>query len=332
MKFLRFLLLIVVFGLIAGAFVYWRVTSPYQGFSDSAFVDIPRGASTRFIANLLANKGVVRDPYSFLIARAMNDSVTLQAGEYEFSRPASAAEVLSRIGRGDTYFLKLVIPEGFNTYDMAPVVAKLGTITGADFLKAVKDTSLIKDLDPKAPTLEGYLFPDTYHLKRTTTAHQLCLMMTDRFRAEWAGLKGHDIHQTVTLASLVEREARVPAERPLIASVFRNRLDNGMRLGCDPTVVYAALLAGDYRGKIYRSDLERASPWNTYVSSGLPPGPIASPGLSSLKAALNPADANYLYFVAKGDGSGTHTFSQTYSEHQDATEVLRRAEKQSSEN
>jgi UPF0755 protein len=332
LKVFRFLLVSVLLGAIGLGFGYWRITSFYKGFADPVFVDIPRGASTRFIARLMARKGVVRNEWDLLGARMLNDGVTLQAGEYEFSKPASAAEVLSRIGRGDTYFLKLVIPEGFNTYDMAPVIARLGTISDKDFLKAVRDTSLIRDLDPKAPTLEGYLFPDTYHLKRTTTAKQLCLMMTDRFRAEWSALNGHDVHTTVTLASLIEREARVPAERPVIASVFTNRLENGMRLGCDPTTVYAALVAGEYRGKIYRSDLERESPWNTYRVSGLPPGPIASPGLSSLKAALSPTDTNYLYFVAKGDGSGTHNFSQTLSEHQEATEVLRRAEKQALEN
>lgn len=331
MKFFRFLAILIVLGALAAGIGYWRIHRPYRGFEGSVFVDIPHGASSRFIADLLAQKGVVASSWDFLGARSLSHA-TLQAGEYEFIKPASAAEVVARIGRGDTYFIRLVIPEGYNIYDMVGAVAKLGTIPEADFLKAARDPSLIKDLDPQAPTLEGYLFPDTYHLKRTTTARQLCLMMTDRFRAQWVALKGQRIHHTVTLASLIEREARVPAERPVIASVFRNRLQAGMRLGCDPTVVYAALVEGNYRGKIYRSDLERDSPWNTYKVQGLPPGPIASPGLSSLQAALHPADTEFLYFVAKGDGSGTHTFSQNYSEHQEATELLRRAEQQSSPN
>lgn len=322
-------------GLVAG-YTYYRTTVRYQGFREQIFVDIPHGANTRFIGDLLARKGVVRNPWDFIAARAMQQVVgrnaTLQAGEYQFTKAASPNEVLGRIARGDIFFFRLIVPEGYNMFDMAAAIKKLGTFSDAAFLKEARNPALIKDFDPEAPSLEGYLFPDTYHLSRTTTPHQLVMTMTDRFRTTWNSLNGKEVHKTVTLASLVEREARRPEERPMIASVFDNRLDMGMKLDCDPTTVYAALLAGDYRGKIYRSDLERDSPWNTYRSPGLPPGPIANPGLSSLKAALHPESSQYLYFVAKGDGSGGHTFSQTLAQHQEATQVLRRAEKQSSQN
>lgn len=336
MKIFRlFVMALLLGGAIAG-YAYYRTTQPYQGFAEPVFVDIPHGANTRFIGDLLASKGVVRNPWDFIAARVMQQVVgrnaTLQAGEYRFAQAASPNEVLSRVAHGDIFFFRLIVPEGYNMFDMAAAIKKLGTFSDAAFLKEARNPALIKDLDPEAPSLEGYLFPDTYHLSRSTTPHQLVMTMTDRFRNAWRSLDGKAVHKTVTLASLVEREARRPEERPLIAAVFENRLDIGMKLDCDPTTVYAALLAGDYRGKIYRSDLDRASPWNTYRSAGLPPGPIANPGLSSLKAALHPETSEYLYFVAKGDGSGGHTFSQTLAEHQEATQTLRRAEKQQTQN
>jgi UPF0755 protein len=162
---------------------------------------------------------------------------------------------------------------------------------------------------------------------RTTTPAQLCLAMTRKFRAVWKNIGSDaDIHQTVTLASLVEREARVAGDRPLVASVFKNRLAQGMKLDCDPTTVYAALLEGRYRGAIHRSDLDSLNPYNTYQHPGLPPGPIANPGLSSLKAAIAPAETKYLYFVAKPDGSGGHTFSESLAKHAAAAELYRHAQ------
>jgi UPF0755 protein len=194
------------------------------------------------------------------------------------------------------------------------------------FLAAARNPALVRDLDPDAPSLEGYLFPSTYRIHRHTTAQQICRMMTDEFRAQWKALgAGTNIHATIALASLVEREARRPEERPMVASVFHNRLNLGMRLDCDPTTVYAALLDHRYRGTIYRSDLANTSPWNTYQHAGLPPGPIANPGLSSIKAALAPAETHYLYFVAKADGSGGHNFSDSLAKHDAAVVQYQRA-------
>jgi UPF0755 protein len=222
--------------------------------------------------------------------------------------------------------MELLVPEGFNMFDVAEAVGKLGTMTPETFLAAARNPSLIRDLDPEAPSLEGYLFPNKYRVYRHTTAQQICRMMTDEFRARWQALATKaNVHRTVTLASMVEREARRPEERPMVASVFHNRLTIGMKLDCDPTTVYAALLDHRYRGTIYRSDLENMSPWNTYQHAGLPPGPIANPGLSSIQAALAPADTRFLYFVAKADGSGGHNFSESLMQHEAAVSRYQRA-------
>ena len=185
---------------------------------------------------------------------------------------------------------------------------------------------MIRDLDPAATSLEGYLFPSTYRLTRRTTATQLTRLMVDQFRKAWkqAGATPDDgAHRIVTLASLVEKETAVPEDRPRVASVYANRLRLGMKMDCDPTVIYAALLDGRYRGTIYRSDLENPSPYNTYLHPGLPPGPIANPGLASLKAALRPEQTSYLFFVAKPDGSGGHVFSESMAAHNAAVQAYR---------
>jgi UPF0755 protein len=259
---------------------------------------------------------VIRSGTLFQLGRYLSPGVALQAGEYKFDKPESTMDVLRKIARGDTFYYELVVPEGNTLFDIAESIKELKIFPVERFLAVARDPKLILDLDPQAPSLEGYLFPDTYRVNRQTTAEALCRTMTHRFREMWRKLGTRaDVHETVALASLVEKEAHIPADRPLIASVFRNRLSVSMKLDCDPTVVYAALLDGRYRGKIYRSDLESESRYNTYKHAGLPPGPIANPGLGSIKAALNPASTDYLFFVAKADGSGGHTFSSSLSQH-----------------
>jgi UPF0755 protein len=310
----------------AGVWVVSRLNQPYAGFTKPVFIEFARGTSTRDMASELAVRGVIRDRWLFLAARGLRRGTNLQAGEYKFDKPASPFEVFGRIARGDIYYMELLIPEGFNMFDVAEAVGKLGTMQPEKFLAAARNPALVHDLDPNAPTLEGYLFPSKYRVYRHTTAQQICRMMTDEFRTEWKALgAGGNIHATITLASLVEREARRPEERPMVASVFHNRLTLGMRLDCDPTTVYAALLDHRYRGTIYRSDLANTSPWNTYQHAGLPPGPIANPGLSSIQAALAPADTNYLYFVAKADGSGGHNFSDSLAKHDTAVAQYKKA-------
>jgi UPF0755 protein len=311
----RLLSLVLLIAVVGGAFIYYRLSQPYQGFSQPVFVEFARGTSTRAIADTLAQKGVIENRWLFLAARALRRR-NLQAGEYKFDKPASPLDVFGRIARGDIYYMELLVPEGFNMFDIADAVGKLGTIRPEVFLAAAKNPALIRDLDPHAPSLEGYLFPNKYRIYRHTTAQQLCRMMTDEFRMQWMKLQTHaNVHNTVTLASMVEREARLPEERPVVASVFDNRLRIGMRLDCDPTTVYAALLQNRYHGTSHRSDLANTSEWNTYQHAGLPPGAIANPGLGSIKAALSPAETQYLFFVAKADGTGGHTFSESLAQH-----------------
>jgi UPF0755 protein len=328
MKIPRRLGVIIVLTALAGGYGFYRLTAPYQGFRGETFVEFPHGTPTETIATLLANAGVLRSRWDFLLARTVNRGRVLQAGEYRFDRAASAMEVLDRIARGDVFYYTLVAPEGKNMFDIAEAAAQLKLFTAADFLAAARNPASIRDLDPRAPSLEGYLFPNTYKLSRHATPEALCLMMTAKFREIWRGLGSDaDVHATVTLASMVEREAKLPEERPKIASVFENRLNIGMKLDCDPTTIYAALLDNRYRGTIHRSDLDSGNPYNTYRHAGLPPGPIANPGVDSLRAALHPTDSNALYFVARPDGSGGHTFSTDLAAHNAATERYRRGQK-----
>jgi UPF0755 protein len=288
-------------------------------------VEFAHGTSTQQMATELARKGVIRDRRLFLIARALRRGVNLQAGEYKFDKAASPFEVMGRIARGDIYYVEFLAPEGINMFDIAEAVAKVG-LKPDEFLAAAKNPAPIRDLDPRAQSLEGYLFPNKYRVYKHTTAQQLCLMMVAEFRLRWKALKTEaNVHEAITLASMVEKEARRPDEQAVISSVFQNRLRIGMKLDCDPTTVYAAILENRYRGAIYRSDLANTSAWNTYRHAGLPPGPIANPGMGAIRAALAPADTEYLYFVAKADGSGGHSFSESLAKHTAAVTQYRRA-------
>ncbi len=311
---------------IAAAVVIGSLYLSYRGFQDEVFIEIAKGTGTRHMASELTNAGVIRYRWQFLVARAIRPSTRLQAGEYRFANTASVMTVFDRIARGDIYYHEITIPEGSNIFDIPAIVGESGIITPGACTKAARNTKIISDLDPQATSLEGYLFPSTYRITRSTTADKLVQMMVDQFRKEWKRLaagRDLDVHRTVTLASLVEKETAVPAERPEVASVYRNRLRTGMKLDCDPTTIYAALLDNRYRGTIYKSDLESDNPYNTYRNSGLPPGPIANPGVASLKAAMSPAETDYLFFVAKPDGSGGHNFSATYAAHERAVEEYR---------
>jgi UPF0755 protein len=310
---------------VAGGYLAYQLQAPYAGFKNEVFVDIPSGTSSRDMARMLESAGVIRAQWQFLAARALHGRQVLQAGEYRFAQPASVWTVIQRITRGDIFFLELTIPEGSNQFDVAAAAENLGIMKAQDFLKISSDPAMIKDLDPAAPSLEGYLFPATYRLTRHTEPRQFAREMLARFRRAWKELAHPeaDPHYVVTLASLVEKEAAVPADRPAIASVFANRLDRNMTLDCDPTTIYAAILEKRYSGTIHRSDLQSMNEYNTYKHAGLPPGPIANPGLDSLKAALAPAHTEYLFFVAKPDGSGSHQFSSTLEEHNKAVQAYR---------
>lgn len=310
-----------------GGFLVWKSLTPYQGYSNEVFLEFERGTTTKQLAEMLENKGIIRFRYLFLIWRAMHPKTALQAGEYHFDRPLSPGDVFNKIRRGDIYYQEITVPEGSNLFNIADMLKGLRSINPEEFEKAATDPSMIRDLDRQAPTLEGFLFPSTYRVTRKTTGRDLCRMMTEEFRREWrkltAGASDIDVHKIVTLASLVEKETAAPSERSLIAAVFENRLKRNMALQCDPTVVYAALRNNRYRGTIFRSDLTNNDPYNTYIHTGLPPGAIANPGIASLKAALHPAQADYLYFVAKPGAVGEHTFSSTLGEHEAAVKAYR---------
>ena len=308
----------------AGASLALTRTAPPR----EVFVEIERGAPVTAIAARLAEQGVVRYAWQFVGVRVLRPGARVQAGEYRFSGAATPWAVFERLVRGDVHYYELAVPEGANQFDIAAAVEKLGVMARADFLKAAADPALIKDLDPRAPSLEGYLFPATYRLTRRTTAAQLCRMMTEQFRRNWKQVRAsRPARELVTLASLVEKETGVAAERPLIASVYHNRLTKAMRLECDPTVIYAALLEGRYRGTLFKSDLASEHPFNTYRHAGLPPGPIANPGLAALKAAAQPALTDYLFFVAKPGGRGEHQFSTAFADHLKAVFAYRRGQK-----
>jgi UPF0755 protein len=302
-----------------------RISRPYAGFEGETFVEFPRGASAVSMADSLAAAGVVRSRWDFLLVRLLERSRILQAGDYRFVHAASPKDIFDRIARGDVFYYELTVPEGWNMFDIAAALEQMGRFPASRFLAAARDPSSIRDLDPKAPTLEGYLFPSTYRFGRHTTPEQFCEMMTGKFREEWRSLGTNaDPHATVTEASLVEKESKLPPERPLIAQVFLNRLRLGMKLDCDSTTIYAAMLEERYRGTIYRSDLESVNSYNTYRHAGLPPGPIANPGLASIGAVLAPEPTDALYFVLRPDGSGSHQFSTTIAAHEAATAKYRR--------
>jgi len=310
------LLLLFFVVLVAGGGGAWLLFTPF-GPETEVFVDVPPGSSSARIGRLLEGAGVVRTRYAFELVRMWKHG-TLRAGEYRFDHPATVVDVYARIQRGDVYTKAVVVPEGANMFDIAARLEDAGLGTRQEFLTAARsETSLVTDLDPGAKDLEGYLFPDTYHFPRTATSAQIAAAMVKRFRqaAAQLGLK-ENVHAVVTLASLVERETAVDAERPLVASVFENRLAKSMPLMTDPSVIYGLELQRTWRGEIYASDLKRDTPYNTYLHAGLPPGPVANPGLPSLRAAMEPAHTGYLYFVAAGKNpQGRSLFAATLEEH-----------------
>ena len=320
---LRLILLVVV---VAAAALYFYFFVPF-GPSAETFVDIPQGAGSSTIASRLEQAGIIRNRYAFLAMRKVHGG-TLHAGEYRFDHPVEIAEIYKRLVKGDVYTKTLVIPEGYNLFDIAAAVQNAGLGTSTAFLAATRrDTKLISDLSPGALSLEGYLFPDTYRFSPHATPDMMVAAMVKRFRTVAAQLNLASLPDTaraVTMASLIEKEVRNASERPLVAGVFENRLARSMPLQTDPAVIYAAQLSGRWRGTIYQSDLQSDSPYNTYKHPGLPPGPIANPGIAALKAAIHPASTPYLYFVA--DAQGNTRFSADLAEHDRQVAAYRAAQ------
>jgi UPF0755 protein len=304
---------------------YWRNSS------DQIFVDIPHGTSRMGIAEILARDHIIRNQLAFTLFSEWHHRRKLQAGEYLFDHPMDSREVFWKIAHGQIFVRSITVPEGWTMYDIANEMQSQGICNREQFLASARDTSLISDIAPQARTLEGFLFPSTYEFTRHTSCDQVVKRMTQDFRATWERLGALGSQpvsasftpaQVVSLASLVERETPNADERPLVAGVFYNRLHLGVPLQCDPTVQYALEMTGHPKRDVRPEDLRIDSPYNTYEHRGLPPGPIGNPGEASLRAALAPAQTDYLYFVANNQGG--HFFASSLAEHNRNVARLRR--------
>ncbi|HVT02757.1 MAG TPA: endolytic transglycosylase MltG [Thermoanaerobaculia bacterium] len=310
----------IVFAIGGGVFFWRALVTPYKGFTaPQVQVEVKHGAGSADILRKLEAAGVLRDSLMPLVyLKTIRRGALLKAGIYQFDRPAAAVDVLDKLIRGDVIMRMVTIREGLDRFAIGQIMAAEHLGTAAEWKKVTAEIDAIQDLDPAAESLEGYLFPDTYKITPGMSPKNIARLMVDNFRRNFGHelayiSSGLSLHDTVTLASIVETEARLPAERQLVASVYLNRFHKNMLLQADPTVIYAMKLSGSWNGNIRKGDLHAASPYNTYVSHGFPPGPIANPGLASLRAAANPAPTEYLYFVARNDGS--HAFARTLEEH-----------------
>ena len=350
--------LILIAALASAGWFAWALLTPVEP-SGKTFVMLRPGYSTRRMASELKSAGVIRSEEAFILWHDLHRHRTLKAGEYLFEKPANIIDLQKRLRRGDVYFHTVVVPEGFTMFDIARAIDAAGLGPAEDFLKvAQSDTALIADIAPRAPSLEGYLFPETYEFTRTTTMPEIAAAMVKQFRqvAREIGLVPPPmtskaevgkipldgsphlqiyenlgdtvgpalyVPRVVIMASIVEKETAVPEERALVASVYYNRLASGIALDADPSIIYAELIAGTYQGALHHADMQFKSPYNTYRNAGLPPGPIGNPGKSALEAAMQPAQSDYFFFVA--DAAGHHRFARTIEEHNKNVDAYRRA-------
>jgi UPF0755 protein len=351
---------VLIAALAGAAWLAWALLIPVEP-AGQIFVMLHPGYSTRHIAAALKSAGVIRSEDAFIFWHYIRQRRSLKAGEYLFEKPANAIDVQKRLMRGDVYFHTVVVPEGFTMFDIARAIEAAGLGPAQDFLKVAKsDTAIVADFAPGAKSLEGYLFPDTYEFSRMQTMQEMASAMVKQFRqnARQIGLlptpgggmteppssesansphiavevaisprdpnaAPSNLERTVTMASIVEKETAVAEERPLVASVYYNRLQKNIALDADPSIIYAELLAGTYSGALHHDDMHFDSRYNTYRYPGLPPGPIANPGKSALEAAMHPAQSDYYYFVA--DAAGHHRFARTIEEHNNNVAAYRRA-------
>jgi UPF0755 protein len=310
--------------LAAGGWFYWALFVPVAP-TGQQFVLLHSGYSTRRIAHELQSAGVIRNARAFVLWHSFHRAHSLKAGEYLFEKPATAIEIHERLAHGDIYVHTVVVPEGYNMFEIAQAIQTAGLGSSEDFLKvANSDTALISDLAPDAKSLEGFLFPSTYEFTRTQTMEEMAATMVKQFRevAHEIGLNS-DVLKTVAMASIVEKETGVPDERPIVASIYYNRLAKNMPLQADPSVIYAEQLQGDYTGALHHADMQFKSAYNTYAHAELPPGPIGNPGKSALEAAMHPATTDYYYFVS--DGNGHHRFAHSLKEHNQNVAAFKKA-------
>ena len=304
-------------GILTWNVFYYADQSSGNDISERVITVLP-GQHFKMIASQLEEAGVIRDSLKFkLFARFKGYDKRIKAGEYRLSAALSPKQVLEIMVSGKVTLYRITIPEGYSLAQIAGLVSKKGLAEAPEFIRSAGDPAVASALGLEADSLEGYLFPDTYHFPKGLPLDEIMGTMVNRFReifsTEWqerARQMDMSVHQVVTLASIIEKETGAAFERPLIASVFHNRLAKGMRLSSDPTVIYGIK---NFDGNLTRKHLKTATPYNTYLNKGLPPGPIANPGLASLEAALYPAETDYLYFVSKKDS--THQFSITFKEH-----------------
>jgi UPF0755 protein len=339
----RILLGLLCLGLLAaGATTYWIYSDLHKPISHKKTGQIPKGSSPSTVVKTLASEGIIKHEWPLMLyLKSTGAGSTLRAGEYDFPSPISPLNALARIQRGQRRLDRLTVIEGWTRWDIARAMVKIPEMRlsdEAEALKLMSDVSLIRDLDPAAKNLEGYLYPDTYEFSPETTPADLIEMMIKRFRAVWRpewSEKARSLNlsprEVVTVASLIETEAKLADERPLVASVIYNRLQRSIPLAVDSSIIYASKLEGKWKndGKVYKSDVERRSPYNTRLHTGLPPGPIASPGESSLLAAVNPAETDYLYYVrdpARDDGA--HNFYANSSGFEAGVQALRKWERE----
>ncbi len=297
-------------------------------FDQPVILEIERGTSSRRIAERLESLGVIDSKWHFLWVRAWNRDMPLLAGEYQFRVPVEAREAFETIANGQVRLYRLTIPEGLNRLEIAALADQSGLVDGEEFLWLSGDPSPVSDLLPQAETLEGCLFPETYSLAKTSTAKDLVAAMVARFRGALLEARSRrtssiEDWDALVLASMIEKETGQESEHGLVSSVFHNRMRLGMRMQCDPTVIYGLMLEGSYRGRLLKADLARPHPYNTYVHGGLPPGPITNPGRPALLAAFAPDASSFLYFVAKPGDAGGHVFSKSLGAHNRAVRNLR---------
>ena len=313
--------LLVVAAAFAGL-VFVAVKMPYKGYAgDSVVLYIAPRTPTVTILASLESAGVLRDWRLGLVSlRLLHPGKTLKAGEYRFAGERTPEQVVLSIVAGDVVTYRITVPEGFTAEEVFTLFTSQGFGFPADYQYLFQRPGELDGVPPAAPSLEGFLFPETYTVTRSMSAREIVATMTRAFARrlpanfeELARLRGLSLVAAVTLASLVEKETSIPGERPLVSAVYHNRLRRGMALQADPTTIYALKRLGEWRGTLARSQLGVDDPYNTYAHAGLPPGPICNPGLTALEAAVLPADVDYLFFVAAGDGS--HHFSSTFDEH-----------------
>ena len=328
-----FFILVLLAVLALGGWLAWALLPPVTP-AGRTFVLLHPGYSTRRIASELKAAGVIRSADAFVLWHYLRHRRSLKAGEYLFEKSATSLDVHRRLAHGDVYFHTVVIPEGYNMFDIAQAIQNAGLGSSEEFLKvATSDTALIADLAPDAKTLEGYLFPNTYEFTRMQTMQEMAAAMVKQFRqvareigltadSQDNGARKSDLQQTVILASIIEKETAAAEERPLVASVYYNRMTQHVALQADPSVIYAELLQGTYAGALHHADMQFNSAYNTYTHPGLPPGPIGNPGKTSLEAAMHPAGTDYFYFVSNGNGH--HRFAHSLEEHNQNVAAYRR--------